>query len=119
MSHSGDVMRANGGRHEITVHLPKVEKKVTDLFFTLSAYNCGDLSLFKAPSIRFFDAFDDTELAKYTVSSCGGAQAVVLANLQRTSGGSWQVPICVASKHRSRDHIHRETHSQLLRHRLR
>ena len=91
VSHSGDVMRANGGRHEITVHLPKVEKKVTDLFFTLSAYNCGDLSLFKAPSIRFFDAFDDTELADYTVSQCGGAQAVVLANLQRTAGGSWRV----------------------------
>ena len=91
VKHSGDVMRENGGRHEITVHLPQVSSTVTDLFFTLSAYNCGDLSLFREPSIKFFDAFDDTELAKYTVSSCGGAQAVVLANLQRTSGGSWQV----------------------------
>ena len=108
-------MRANGGRHEITVHLPKVEKKVTDLFFTLSAYNCGDLSLFKAPSIRFFDAFDDTELAKYTVSSCGGAQAVVLANLQRTAGGSWRVRTFVAKRNLAVDRIHRHAFSELLR----
>ena len=29
VSHSGDVMRADGGRHEITVHLPKVKAEVT------------------------------------------------------------------------------------------
>jgi stress response protein SCP2 len=88
--HSGDVMRRDGGRHEITVRLPQLNDETTDVFFALSAYNCGDLSLFREPSISFFDAFDDSSLAKYTVSSYGNAEAVVLAKLQRHRG-TWRV----------------------------
>merc|ERR1711907_727349 len=92
VKHSGDVMRDTGGRHEITVHLPQLPQRTTDVVFTLSAYNCGKLSMFKAPSIRFFDAHDDTALAEYTVSSYGDAQAVVMAKLQRDlPQGAWRV----------------------------
>ena len=71
-------MHPTGGRHELTVSLPRLPIRTTDVFFALSAYNCGNLSLFRKPSIRFFDAFDASPLAQYTAAGLlGDAQAVV------------------------------------------
>jgi hypothetical protein len=67
-----------------------VPPKVTDLYFLLSAYNCGDLALFKKPSINFIDAASQAELATYTSVPCSGVQACVLATLQRR-GTAWRV----------------------------
>ena len=84
-------MHPTGGRHELTVSLPRLPIRTTDVFFALSAYNCGNLSLFRKPSIRFFDAFDASPLAQYTAAGLlGDAQAVVMAKLQRHQGG-WRV----------------------------
>ena len=90
---STQVMRRDGGRHEITVNLPEIEPEISSLFFTLSAYSCGDISLFRNPSIRFFDAFDSSKLAEYTAESHPGSQAVVLAHLRRnpTVKDTWRV----------------------------
>jgi stress response protein SCP2 len=90
ITHSGDLMHDGGGRHRLLVQLSKVPHKVTELYFLLSAYNCGDLALFKKPSINFIDGNSQAQLATYTSVPCSGVQACVLAALQR-SGSSWRV----------------------------
>jgi len=88
--HSGDVMSRSGGRHAIYVQLSDLPQIVTEVFFTLSAYYCRNLSKFVAPRVCFFDAVDTRHLlTEYQVADAGCASAAVVCSLQRDrSGGS-------------------------------
>lgn len=89
--HSGDVMSPGGGSHVIRVRLAQLPDHVTDCFFTLSAYNCRDLSLFRQPSMRLFDADCPSHLlTTYEVADAGHASAVVVCALTR-SREAWTV----------------------------
>ena len=63
VQHSGDKVTLHEGRHEVRVALPRLDPSVTDLFFTLSAYNCADLTLFPDPSVVVLDAKSRRALA--------------------------------------------------------
>lgn len=90
LSHSGDVMRPGGGRHELRVNLDQVGAAVTELYFVLSAFHCRDLSRFPNPSVRLFDPYTpEAQLTEY-VHGGTSASALVMAALQRR-GESWRV----------------------------
>uniref|UniRef100_A0A6U9KJU0 TerD domain-containing protein n=1 Tax=Zooxanthella nutricula TaxID=1333877 RepID=A0A6U9KJU0_9DINO len=92
--HSGDVMSRTGGRHAIYVRLAELPAAVSDCFFTLSAYNCRNLSKFVAPRVLLFDADHDCHLlAEYAVEDAGVASAAVMCSLTRDAGDAraWSV----------------------------
>jgi len=89
--HSGDVMSENGGQHALRVRLSRLPPEATDCIFTLSAYNCQDLSQFVAPSMRIFDADCPAHLlSDYSVADAGKSSAVVVCSLTR-NGCVWSV----------------------------
>merc|ERR1719174_1461873 len=54
------------------------------MFFVLSAYNCGDLSQFRAPSIHLFDADNPKhQLCMYDLVKVGSTEAVVMCSISR------------------------------------
>jgi len=90
-SHSGDIMKKTSGHHDINISLSKIPPTIDRLFFTLSAYNCLDISLFRSPSVKLF--YKDTpseQLTSYSISSAGHSSAVVMCCLQRIKDG-WHV----------------------------
>jgi len=90
-SHSGDIMQKTSGHHDINISLSKIPPTIDRLFFTLSAYNCLDISLFRSPSVKLF--YKDTpseQLTSYSISSAGHSSAVVMCCLQRIKDG-WHV----------------------------
>lgn len=89
--HSGDVMQKDSGHHDINISLAQIPPSVNRLFFTLSAYNCGDISRFRTPSVKLFYKDNPSEqLTGYSISSAGHASAVIMCCLQRVKDG-WHV----------------------------
>jgi len=90
VSHSGDMVDINEGRHTLRVDLPRLPGCITDIFFTLSAYNCEDLTLFQKPTIEVLDSKSNRVLCTYTLGPYAGNRACVLASLHRGAKG-WEV----------------------------
>jgi tellurium resistance protein TerZ len=89
--HSGDVMTTVSGHHDMRIQLDAIPKLIDRLFFALSAYNCGNLSLFRNPSVKVYDERQPTkQLCQYAISSAGSSSAVIMCCLYRSSGG-WEV----------------------------
>eukprot|EP00931_Biecheleriopsis_adriatica_P120935 TRINITY_DN96020_c0_g1_i1.p1 TRINITY_DN96020_c0_g1~~TRINITY_DN96020_c0_g1_i1.p1 ORF type:complete len:526 (+),score=46.43 TRINITY_DN96020_c0_g1_i1:51-1580(+) len=89
--HSGDVMNSDGGNHALRVKLSMLPAEATDCIFTLSAYNCRDLSRFVAPCMHIFNSdCPEHVLSNYTVADAGTASAVVVCSLTR-EGDVWTV----------------------------
>lgn len=99
--HSGDVMddSAKTGQHKMLADLSRLPESVNDMFFTLSAYKCDDLSLFPQPAVRVVNAlFPEHHLTEYKLERAGTSQAVVMCALSRLQG-QWIVePIGATSK---------------------
>eukprot|EP00928_Gymnodinium_smaydae_P011814 TRINITY_DN14323_c0_g1_i2.p1 TRINITY_DN14323_c0_g1~~TRINITY_DN14323_c0_g1_i2.p1 ORF type:complete len:739 (+),score=79.25 TRINITY_DN14323_c0_g1_i2:145-2217(+) len=91
ISHSGDVLTSTGGSHVVRLRLDRLPPNATDCFFVLSAYNCRDLSKFRDPNMKIFDAHSPSHmLTNYSVSEAGSNAAVVVCSLTRECKG-WTV----------------------------
>ena len=87
--HSGDLMDDNNriGHHIIHVELQKIPANVTNVFFTLSAWNSPTISHFKNPSMKFFELSNPTKmLCTDQTKSAGHRQAIVMCSLTRRGG---------------------------------
>eukprot|EP00929_Paragymnodinium_shiwhaense_P022455 TRINITY_DN14348_c0_g1_i1.p1 TRINITY_DN14348_c0_g1~~TRINITY_DN14348_c0_g1_i1.p1 ORF type:complete len:615 (-),score=92.13 TRINITY_DN14348_c0_g1_i1:566-2410(-) len=93
ITHSGDVLTSDGGSHVIRLRLDTLPANVTDCFFVLSAYNCGNLSMFKNPRMQIFDAENPHHsLSSYAVADAGSQAAVTVCSLSR-DGDAWAVNV--------------------------
>ena len=93
VSHSGDVMDNSKrlGHHTINVWLKSLPATVDKLFFTLSAWNSPNISKFKRPSLRFFDAKEpNKQLCSDQMQNAAYSQAIIMCSLSKING-SWKV----------------------------
>ena len=84
VTHSGDVMDDTKrlGHHTINVKLKSLPSSVDKLFFTLSAYCSPNISKFKNPSLRFFDAKEpDKQLCSDRMDHAAYSQAIIMCSL--------------------------------------
>ena len=91
--HSGDVMDDSKrlGHHTINIKLKSIAPHVNKLFFTLSAWNSPNISKYKKPSLRFFDAKEpNKQLCSDQMSHAAYSQAIIMCSLCRIDG-SWRV----------------------------
>jgi len=92
IKHSGDVMTKTTGKHVLKVNLLSIPQTITDLFFILSAYRCGDLSLFPSPTVRLYSPKDPSrQLVQFELSQVGRTQATVMSSISRNVGGQWEM----------------------------
>ena len=92
--HSGDVMDDSKrlGHHTINVWISKIPSGVTKIFFTLSAWNSPNISKYKHPSLKFYDAKrPNQQLCSDTMSHAAYSQAIIMCALCRVGGSSWKV----------------------------
>ena len=76
VKHSGDVMTSTDGSHILYIKLDALPDYITELYFVLSAYNCGDLGKFRQPSVRLFDADNPThQLCMYDLNQVNSPTA--------------------------------------------
>ena len=93
VSHSGDVMddAKRLGHHTINVKLKSLPATVDKLFFTLSAWNSPNISKFKHPSLRFFDAKEpNKQLCSDQMQNASYSQAIIMCSLSKIDG-AWKV----------------------------
>ena len=93
VSHSGDIMDHSKrlGHHTINVWLKSLPATVDKLFFTLSAWNSPNISKFKHPSLRFFDAKEpNKQLCSDQMQNAAYSQAIIMCSLSKING-SWKV----------------------------
>ena len=93
VSHSGDVMddAKRLGHHTIDVKLKSLPAAVDKLFFTLSAWNSPNISKYKKPSLRFFDAKEpNKQLCSDQMDHAAYSQAVIMCSLCKMNG-VWKV----------------------------
>ncbi|VDI21380.1 Hypothetical predicted protein [Mytilus galloprovincialis] len=93
IEHSGDMMNDNKrkGHHKIDVFLNKIPPKVTHLFFTLSAWKSPNISKYKKPSVKFYEASRPMEsLCKTTFTHANNSQAVVMCSMSRKAD-TWEI----------------------------
>lgn len=93
ISHSGDVMDDAKclGHHTIHVQLKSLPSNINKLFFTLSAWNSPNISKYKNPSLRFFDAKEpNKQLCSDQMGHAAYSQAVIMCSLSKTDG-IWKV----------------------------
>ena len=91
--HSGDVMDDSKrlGHHTINVKLKSLPVTVDKLFFTLSAWNSPNISKFKTPSLRFFDAKEpNKQLCSDQMQNAAYSQAIIMCSLSKING-AWKV----------------------------
>ena len=91
--HSGDVMddEKRLGHHTINVKLKSLPPDVDKLFFTLSAWDSPNISKYKNPSLRFFDAKEPTkQLCSDQMQKAAYSQAVIMCALLKIDG-TWNV----------------------------
>lgn len=91
--HSGDRIddARKTGHHTIDVHISKIPRDVTHLFFTLSAWNSPSISKYPHPSLKFFKASNrKTNLCRTTFSHAGNSQAVIMCSVSK-SYGRWEI----------------------------
>lgn len=93
VSHSGDVMDDSKslGHHTINVKLKSLPTSIDKLFFTLSAWSSPNISRFRHPSLRFFDAKEPTkQLCSDQMQNAAYSQAIIMCSLSKING-SWKV----------------------------
>lgn len=93
VSHSGDVMDHSKrlGHHTINVKLKSLPATVDKLFFTLSAWNSPNISKYKHPSLRFFDAKEpNKQLCSDQMQNAAYSQAIIMCSLSKING-AWKV----------------------------
>ena len=93
VSHSGDVMddAKRLGHHTINVKLKSLPANVNKLFFTLSAWMSPNISKYKNPSLRFFDAKEpDKQLCSDQMQHAAHSQAIIMCSLSKIEG-AWKV----------------------------
>ena len=93
VTHSGDVMDdvKRLGHHTINVKLKSLPSSVDKLFFTLSAWNSPDISKYKNPSLRFFDAKEpNKQLCSDQMQHAAHSQAIIMGSLCKINH-SWKV----------------------------
>lgn len=93
VSHSGDRMNPAKrlGHHKINVKLKSLPATVDKLFFTLSAWNSPNISKFKQPSLRFFDAKEpNKQLCSDQMQNAAHSQAIIMCSLSKING-AWKV----------------------------
>ena len=93
VSHSGDVMDDSKrlGHHTINVRLKSLPTSVDKLFFTLSAWNSANISRFKHPSLRFFDAKEPKkQLCSDQMQHAAYSQAIIMCSLCKINH-TWKV----------------------------
>ena len=91
--HSGDVMddQKRLGHHTINVKLKSLPATVDKLFFTLSAWNSPNISKYKHPSLRFFDAKEpNKQLCSDQMQNAAYSQAIIMCSLSKING-VWKV----------------------------
>ena len=84
VTHSGDVMDSAKrlGHHTINVKLKSLPSSVDKLFFTLSAWNSANISKYKNPSLRFFDAKEpNKQLCSDRMDNAAYSQAIIMCSL--------------------------------------
>lgn len=96
--HSGDVMSPNKGKHVVSVDLQALPQSISDLFFVLSAYNCGDLAKFPSPVVRLFATDPKHQLTKFALTESYHSEACVMSVLSKTNG-RWNLKdLCIPSE---------------------
>ena len=93
VTHSGDVMDSvkRLGHHTIDVTLKNLPAAVDKLFFTLSAWNSPNISKYKNPSLRFFNAKEpNKQLCSDQMNHAAHSQAVIMCSLSKING-AWKV----------------------------
>lgn len=93
VSHSGDVMDDSKclGHHTINVKLKSLPATVDKLFFTLSAWDSPNISKYKHPSLRFFDAKEpNKQLCSDQMQNAAHSQAIIMCSLSKING-AWKV----------------------------
>ena len=93
VSHSGDIMDHSKrlGHHTINVRLKSLPATVDKLFFTLSAWSSPNISKYKNPSLRFFDAKEpNKQLCSDQMQNAAYSQAIIMCSLSKING-SWKV----------------------------
>jgi len=93
VSHSGDVMdpAKRLGHHTINVKLKSLPAAVDKLFFTLSAWSSPNISKYKNPSLRFFDAKEpNKQLCSDQMQHAAYSQAIIMCSLSKING-AWKV----------------------------
>lgn len=93
ISHSGDQMDSVNlrGHHKIDVQLKSLPANVDKLFFTLSAWNSPNISKYKNPSLRFFDAKEpNKQLCSDQMKHAAYSRAVIMCSLSKIDG-VWKV----------------------------
>lgn len=93
VSHSGDVLdhERRRGHHTINVKLKSLPAAVDKLFFTLSAWNSPNISKYKNPSLRFFNANQpNKQLCSDQMQHAAYSQAIIMCSLSKIDG-VWKV----------------------------
>ena len=93
VTHSGDVMDDSNriGHHTINVQLKSLPSSVDKLFFTLSAFCSPNISKYKNPSLRFFDAKEpNKQLCSDRMDHAAYSQAIIMCSLCKINH-SWKV----------------------------
>eukprot|EP00933_Yihiella_yeosuensis_P080119 TRINITY_DN93534_c0_g1_i1.p1 TRINITY_DN93534_c0_g1~~TRINITY_DN93534_c0_g1_i1.p1 ORF type:complete len:615 (-),score=97.10 TRINITY_DN93534_c0_g1_i1:689-2533(-) len=84
ITHSGDVNTSTGGSHAIRLRMNELPATATDCFFVLSAYNCQNISLFRDPCMKLFDAENPSHMiSNYDIADAGTNAAVIVCALSR------------------------------------
>src|SRR6218665_235755 len=92
--HSGDKMDASRkiGRHRIEAKLKEIPLCVSHLVFTLSSFKAPTIAAFRKPSLKFYDATDDTqELCQTSFENAANSQALIICCLSRTKDNNWKI----------------------------
>lgn len=93
ITHSGDdrVGAGSGDNEVITVQLSKLKEEIHSLIFTVNSFTGQTFDSVKKAFCRLVDSTNNSEIAKYDLSDCGGSHTgMVMAKLQRTSKG-WKM----------------------------
>ena len=93
VEHSGDRMddAERLGHHTINVSIKSLPAHIDKLVFILSAWRSPNISKFRNPSLRFFDAKSpDVQLCSDEMSEAADSQAIIMCCLTKRGGG-WQV----------------------------
>lgn len=82
------------GRQTIHVYLKSVPKNVTHLYFILSSWRSPNLSDFKNPSLKFYEASsENVNLCETTFVHALNSQAVIMCSTVR-QGSKWEIFEC-------------------------
>ena len=93
ITHPGNVMddAKRLGHHTINVNLKSLPANIDKLFFTLSAWDSPNISKFKKPSLRFFDAKEpNKQLCSDQMQNAAYSQAIIMCSLSKIDG-AWKV----------------------------